>query len=176
MVRVTGDSEASSPYWRLRKGGGHSCSDLLPFLKRWSQMGWPSASVIVLEPDRCRFYAGNYSAYVSFRKNQALETQAKEAVAEEITAHEKSTRSDAPRETKDSRKTRKRKFPYRKLEDLEAEILQRENRIEQLHEALASSEVLRDGQRVKQAKSELDEQRKTLAHLYEHWEEAAELN
>jgi hypothetical protein len=41
---------------------------------------------------------------------------------------------------------------------------------------LATPEVLRDGEKVKRAKAEIDQQRQTLATLYEHWEEAAELN
>jgi hypothetical protein len=62
------------------------------------------------------------------------------------------------------------------VEDIEAEIQERETRIEGLHAALASPEVLRDGERVRQTTSELQEQQQALATLYEHWEEAAELN
>jgi hypothetical protein len=36
--------------------------------------------------------------------------------------------------------------------------------------------VLRDGAKVKQLKSELDEHETKLPQLYEHWEEATELN
>ncbi|NLF73255.1 MAG: ABC transporter ATP-binding protein, partial [Candidatus Anammoximicrobium sp.] len=71
---------------------------------------------------------------------------------------------------------RKRKFPYRKVPDIEAEIAQREAQIEQLHAALADPQVLRDGQRVKQIKADLEEQQAALPRLYEHWEEASELN
>jgi ATP-binding cassette subfamily F protein 3 len=71
---------------------------------------------------------------------------------------------------------RKRKFPYRKVPELEAEILQRETRIEELHEQLATPEVLRDGDRVKSIKAEIDDQKAALVQLYEHWEEALELN
>jgi ATP-binding cassette subfamily F protein 3 len=71
---------------------------------------------------------------------------------------------------------RKRKFPYRKVEDIEAEIHERELRIEELHSLLAKPEVLRDGEKVKRTKGEIDLQQQTLATLYEHWEEAAELN
>jgi protein subunit release factor A len=60
--------------------------------------------------------------------------------------------------------------------DLEAEIHQVESRIEQLHQALASPDVLRDGEKVRQAKAELDNQQQHLSTLYEHWEEACELN
>ncbi len=46
---------------------------------------------------------------------------------------------------------RKRKFPYRKVADLEADIHDCETRIHQLHQTLASPDQMRDGQRVKQA-------------------------
>ena len=71
---------------------------------------------------------------------------------------------------------RKRKFPYRKVEDIEAEIAEREMRIDELHAALASPEVARDVKRIKRATAELAEHQQALPTLYEHWEEAAELN
>jgi hypothetical protein len=36
--------------------------------------------------------------------------------------------------------------------------------------------VLRDGESVKTAKTELEQQQQELSQLYEHWEEASELN
>ena len=62
------------------------------------------------------------------------------------------------------------------MADIEAEIAQREARIQELHAALADPQVLRDGQRVKQTIAELEEQQAALPPLYEHWEEAAEMN
>ena len=35
---------------------------------------------------------------------------------------------------------------------------------------------LRDGQRVRELKAQLETEQTTLKELYEHWEEAAELN
>jgi hypothetical protein len=60
--------------------------------------------------------------------------------------------------------------------EIEAEIAQREGRIAALHAALASPDVLRDGAKVREAKAELEEQHTQLPLLYEHWEEASELN
>jgi ATP-binding cassette subfamily F protein 3 len=79
---------------------------------------------------------------------------------------------------RDDRKAgrRKRKYPYRKMADIEAEIAQREARVQELHAALIDPQVLRDGRQVKQIKAELEEQHAALPPLYEHWEEAAELN
>ena len=51
---------------------------------------------------------------------------------------------------------RRRKFPYRKVADLEADIMTCETRIEELHTALSSPDVLRDGDRVKQNQSRVE--------------------
>ena len=71
---------------------------------------------------------------------------------------------------------RKRRFPYRKLEDLEQDIIAHEGQMEQLHHELTQSHVLRDGQRVKDVQAAIEALRLQLQTLYEHWEEAAELN
>jgi ATP-binding cassette subfamily F protein 3 len=71
---------------------------------------------------------------------------------------------------------RKRKFPYRKAPDIEAEIHDSEQRVADLHAALGQPETLRDGSRVRQIKLELEELHRVIASLYEHWEEAVELN
>ena len=71
---------------------------------------------------------------------------------------------------------RKRKYPYRKAAEIEQEIAQRESRIGELHRLFGSEDVLRDGNKVKELKGELDEHQAALPHLYEHWEEATEMN
>lgn len=62
------------------------------------------------------------------------------------------------------------------MADLEAEIFERESRVEALHAELATPEALRDGQRVRQIQAEIVEQQAALKSLYPHWEEASELN
>jgi hypothetical protein len=62
------------------------------------------------------------------------------------------------------------------VSDIESEIARREERIDQLHALFGSDEILRDGTRIKQLRAELDEHQLALAELYEHWEEASELN
>ncbi len=71
---------------------------------------------------------------------------------------------------------RKRKFPYRKVYDLEEEIASAEARIAELEAEMAKSDFYRDGQRVRETREHYDEIRTQLARLYEHWEEAVELN
>ena len=71
---------------------------------------------------------------------------------------------------------RKRQFPYRKVEDLEADIAAAEGELRQLEEALASPDLYRDGERVKETTRSFEETKARLHQLYEHWEEAVELN
>ena len=79
-------------------------------------------------------------------------------------------------ETGTAQRNKKRRFPYRKLSDIEGEIFQRESRIEQLNEELADQATFRDGGRVRAIKQELADQQSALKKLYEHWEEASEMN
>ncbi len=69
-----------------------------------------------------------------------------------------------------------RRFPFRKLSDIEGEIFQRESRLEQLNEELVDQATFRDGSRVRAIKQELADQRSALKKLYEHWDEASEMN
>jgi ATP-binding cassette subfamily F protein 3 len=70
---------------------------------------------------------------------------------------------------------KKRRFPFRKVAELEGEILERETRIDELNHSLADPELHRSG-KVKEVKAEIAEQQAALKALYEHWEEAVELN
>lgn len=128
--------------------------------------------LLVVEPDRFRVIEGNYETYQHFVR-QGLAAGDRQAVA---AAETQPTNDKEKASAKSKPARRKRKFPYRKTEDIEGEIFERESRIEELHSALASPETLRDGDRVRQATAELEEQQTALATLYEHWEEATELN
>ncbi len=129
--------------------------------------------LLVVEPGRFRVIEGNYDTYLHLVR-QGL------AAGDRRGAEAARAKADAGNEagSRDQRNPprRKRKFPYRKAADIEAEIANREAQIEQLHAALTDPQVLRDGQRVKQIKAELEEQQAALPPLYEHWEEAEELN
>lgn len=127
--------------------------------------------LLVVEPGRFRVVEGNYDTY-RFLVRQGMAGGGSSAgdlpAASEAEPKKSSREPKAPR--------RKRKFPYRKAADIEAEIHTREARIEELHAALSSPDVLRDGERVKRTMAELQEQQAASAILYEHWEEAAEMN
>ncbi|MBM4000034.1 MAG: ABC-F family ATP-binding cassette domain-containing protein [Planctomycetes bacterium] len=124
--------------------------------------------LLVLEPDRAWVVEGDYDTYLRIRAGA-------EPREEALDRGPRPTGRNAAREAGGTARP-KRRFPYRKVGDLEAEIADVESRIVQLHEQLTSPDVLRDGTRVKQVKGELDETERALARLYEHWEEAIELN
>lgn len=126
--------------------------------------------VLVLEPGRVSIIDGNYDAYLYRIRQRDLDTS--------VIQHDTKTQSGnaSTRRAREKPPRQKRKFPYRKLEELEMEILEHEMRIEQIHSELVSPEVLRDGQQVKVRQAELQQLQEELAQLYEHWEEAVELN
>ena len=75
-----------------------------------------------------------------------------------------------------SKPRRKRKFPYRKVEEIEAEIAAAESRIECIYSEMAQEEALRDGSTMKGLSDELGAVQQSLEPLYKHLEEAIELN
>jgi ATP-binding cassette subfamily F protein 3 len=129
--------------------------------------------LLVIEPGGVRVIDGNYGAY------QHLVGQGLAGPREASGGAERDSRAEpasvkAVDQPKPARK--KRRFPYRKVDDLEHEIFERESRIEQLYAALAEPETLRDGRRVRKLKADIADQQATLRTLYAHWEEATEFN
>jgi ATP-binding cassette subfamily F protein 3 len=111
---------------------------------------------------------GNYDTYELMRAQQQETASA---------ASKKSEKKDAPaRATSSSKKEkRKRKFPYRKVEDIEADIGVAEEELAELEQLMASPDLYRDGERVKETTKAFEATKVRLAQLYEHWEEASEL-
>ncbi len=129
--------------------------------------------LLVVEPERFRIIDGNFSAYRQLVESRAaLEEQASTTSAKDDTAG--AARQARRKETESAK--RKRRFPYRKVEEIEAEIFERETALQQLHTALADPATHREAARVRQVKSDISENQEKLAVLYEHWEEATELN
>jgi ATP-binding cassette subfamily F protein 3 len=123
--------------------------------------------LLVVDPGRFRVIEGNYDLYLHYvREGLAGVDTTKTTAPEQAT----------PKAPPEKSVKRKRRFPYRKVVDLESEIFERETRIAELHAQLANPEVLRNGNRVRQIHSEIASQQETLKTLYEHWEEATELN
>jgi ATP-binding cassette, subfamily F, member 3 len=119
--------------------------------------------LLVIEPERVRVVEGNYDTYVRQVAGVSEETTKQAAAAPAAKA---AAEKPAPR----------RRFPFRKVEDIEKEISEREALLHQLHCQLAEPAVVRNGPRVREIKSQIQEQQAAIRTLYEHWEEAAELN
>jgi ATP-binding cassette subfamily F protein 3 len=114
---------------------------------------------------------GNYDTYEMMKAQQ--EAAFAEAGKKKDTT-EKPTGRAAAAAAKPAK--RKRKFPFRKIEDLETDIAAAEEELQQLEEAMASPDLYRDGDKVKQTTKAFEEAKLHIAQLYEHWEEAVELN
>ncbi|MFM9118071.1 MAG: ABC-F family ATP-binding cassette domain-containing protein [Planctomycetota bacterium] len=154
--------------------------------------------LLVVEPGRFRVIEGNYETYVRLVKQgfaRGVSTVATNSSQKTTTgasgtsgsvsgganggaSGNGSSRSGQPTtgETSGKPAKRKRKFPYRKVADIEAEIQQVEGRVAELHEMMTQSDVLRDGRRMKEVNDELTAAEATIGRLMEHWEEAVELN
>jgi ATP-binding cassette subfamily F protein 3 len=123
--------------------------------------------LIVLGDERPMVIHGNYDTYERMRALQPA--------AGPKPAGEAKVPADNRKPPPESRK-RKRRFPYRKVEELEAEISAAETQLRDLEERMASPDLYRDGDRVKETTRAFEETKAELQQLYEHWEEAVELN
>jgi len=137
--------------------------------------------VLIVEPERFRVIAGNYEDYQLFIQARLAEKQAEAAAAAKRTSAAPVKPGDAakpgePAGEADKKERRKRKFPYRKAADIEADILERETKVEETGAKMILPETMRDGRIVRQCQTELDRLRDELKQLYEHWDEALELN
>ncbi len=122
--------------------------------------------LIVFEgPGRAQVVHGNYETFERLRAEQLAAT----ATTESPPSPPAMIAATKPVK-------RKRKFPYRKTEELEAEIASHEARAAELESALADGELYRDHARFRETMTQFDDIKAQLRQLYEHWEEAAELN
>jgi ATP-binding cassette subfamily F protein 3 len=122
--------------------------------------------LVVLGDGPAQVIHGNYDTYERMRALQA-----------EMAPPKKEERPSPQRQRGEEKPAkRKRQFPYRKTEEIEADIAATEARLRGLEEQMASPELYRDGDKVKETTRAFEETKAQLARLYEHWEEAVELN
>jgi ATP-binding cassette subfamily F protein 3 len=114
---------------------------------------------------------GNYDTYEVMRAQQEAARAESAAKKKQAPPEPAANNHVAPGKPK-----RKRKYPYRKVEDLEADIAAGETWLRELEERLASPDLYRDGERVKETTRAFEETKMRLQQLYDHWEEAVELN
>src|SRR5205085_6160491 len=114
--------------------------------------------LIVFEGEgQTRVVHGNYDTYERMRGLAASDQD----------SEQKPTKKESAAEAVTTRRQRRR-FPYRKVEDLEADIATVELKVRELEELLASPELYRDGERVKEAMRVFEESKARLQGLYEH--------
>ena len=123
--------------------------------------------LVVFEGERCQVVHGNYDMYELLRAEQKAGAAGAKSNAP---AKNGATKQAATKVKK------KRRFPYRKVEDLETEIAATETRLRELETLLASPDLYRDGEKVKDTMRGFEETKVQLKALYEHWEEAVETN
>lgn len=131
--------------------------------------------VLVWEPDRWRLHDGNYTDYVEFRKRVEAAPAASNATAK---ASSKPVASPPPAKKAEARKAepKKRKFPFREISDIEADIAAKEDELASIEADMVLPETLRDGEKVRSIGEAYGKAKGELARLYEQWEEATEMN
>lgn len=145
--------------------------------------------VLVLRDGRASQVVGDYDAYCHWLKaglgvqdrgtsGMALASgsaKAKPAVGGRSSSSAPANSGQVARSA-DKPERRRRKFPYRKVVDLEADIEAAEGQLELLHQQMLEPENLRDGRKMKELQLALAEAEAQLEKQYEHYEEACELN
>ena len=140
-----------------------------------------AGKLLVVEPNRFRVIEGNYDIYQRFLA-QGLSTEARGMGQSNLpptkasSGPSKSLESQRNGNPSDKPERRKRRFPYRKVHDIEGDILAVEERITSIHGQLANPDTHRDGKKVKSLHEELANATSSLEQLYAHLEEATELN
>ena len=133
--------------------------------------------LLVIDGGQVTCFEGNYHEYQEWlvRRNSPEPVRGKAAAAHKKSPSRKAS-TLAPAAGRGKSGQGGRRFPFRKLADLEKEIFQRENRVKDLNATLTQPDVHRDGSRVRRLKAQIDEETSALKSLYEHWEEASEKN
>jgi ATP-binding cassette subfamily F protein 3 len=136
--------------------------------------------MIVVEKDGVRVIDGNYAAYQQLLQGGGAESSAEPSgespCGKPPKGHAPPAKGNASSAKKKKPAGPKRRFPFRKLAELEDEIFERETCIEELERQLSDGETHRDGDRVRAIVAQIAQEKETLQTLYQHWEEATELN
>lgn len=149
--------------------------------------------LLIVEPGSVRIFPGNYDAWMLMQsesddrqttrgtsKDDLWKHGLKKQKTDESKKEKKETQSKGAQNPNEAPHTtprpKKRRFSYRKVVDIEDEIFIRETRVKELQNDLMDPDVLRNGERVKAVQKEIAEEEELLKTLYEHWEEASELN
>jgi ATP-binding cassette subfamily F protein 3 len=123
--------------------------------------------LIVVQDGQARVIEGDYETYQRLLKQEETRSQAKS---------EGPPAPDAKAAAPSHRERRKRKFPYRKPADVEREIGEAEEELVATERALALPVTWKNPESAMATQQRYDDLKRRIARLYEHWEEAIELN
>ena len=124
--------------------------------------------IMAFYPGRVLLIPGGYDDYCHFVNSLAARDASEKNGDKTTPSIAKKEPSATPR--------KKRKFPYRKLEAIESDIALCEASIAEIQARLLEPQTLRNGQLYKQVQRELEAKQTEFSQLFEHWEEASELN
>jgi ATP-binding cassette subfamily F protein 3 len=125
--------------------------------------------LIVLGGGKTRVIEGDYETYQRLAQQEAESAAQQSRNATPLPSSTGAT----PAERSDRRK---RKYPYRKSADIEQEIAGVETEVAQIEDRLGQPTTWRDPVKAVELQRRHGELKESLASLYEHWEEAVELN
>lgn len=133
--------------------------------------------LLVFEGATVRVVYGNFSTYLALREQlKAADDGRRPASQSRAEPARTKPSATALAGQKNTTGQKKRRFPYRKIEDIEKDIFEHEARREAIHQELSQPETYRQPERVRTLKVELADLEQKLQQLYAHWEEAMELN
>jgi ATP-binding cassette subfamily F protein 3 len=132
--------------------------------------------LIVFANNTTEVVYGNYDTYELLRIAREKADAAGEATGGRRKHAEAGNSNNSGQKTTDQPQKRKRRFPYRKVADLEADIAATEQKVTTLEAAMQTPDVYKDATRVRDTMADLEATKNKLALLYQHWEEAVELN
>ena len=124
--------------------------------------------IIELRQEGCLQYNGNYSYYLSKKKQMEISTAGREAEDPETATVNKNDWLKQKEEKSNLRRQQKR------LEAVEAEIEQCEKRIAEIDDLMKLPEVFTDHIKCQELHDEQDRLKKKLDSLYEEWSELSE--
>ena len=122
--------------------------------------------LLLVSDGRVRLIEGDYSTY-QYQAKQEAGAKAKLASVATVSTNSASVTDKVKK---------KRKFPYRKLPDIEREIGQCEAELVTIEAALGEPETWKDADLARNTQGRYDSLKEKIVLLYEHWEEASELN
>lgn len=140
--------------------------------------------LLVFDDGQLRVIDGNYDEYQLQLSRKAEEDaiekqkgkQSQKDRSKQAKGGVKSDKSAQKPDDPFKKATKKRRFPFRKVADLEDEIFQRESLVQEFQKELTLPETMRNGDKVRQLTAKINEEQEELKTLYEHWNEATELN